>query len=81
MPFLVMVVFWLTIIFTSFGLFSPRNATVIAVFLVCSLSAAGSLYLILELDNPSKGLIKVSSAPLHKALAHLGQVDPKPLLR
>lgn len=73
MPFLVMLVFWLTIIFASIGLFSPRNATVIAVLLVCALSAAGSLFLVLELDTPYEGLIKVSSAPLRNALAHLGQ--------
>ena len=72
MPFLVMLVFWLTVIFTSFGLFSPRNATVIAVLLICALSAAGSLFLVLELDTPYAGLMKVSSAPLHNALAHLG---------
>ena len=68
MPFLVMLVFWLTVIFTSFGLFPPRNATVITVLLVCALSAAGSLFLILELDTPYEGLIKVSSAPLAKTL-------------
>ena len=73
MPFLVMLVFWLTVIFTSFGLFSPRNATVITVLLVCALSAAGSLFLIMELDAPYEGLIKISSAPLRNALAHLGQ--------
>ena len=73
MPFFVMLVFWLTVIFASFGLFSPRNATVIVVLLICALSAAGSLFLILELDTPYEGLIKVSSAPLRNALAHLGQ--------
>jgi hypothetical protein len=73
MPFFVLMVFWLTIIFTSFGLFSPRNATVITVLLICALSAAGSLFLIIELDTPYQGLIKVSSAPLRNALAHLGQ--------
>jgi hypothetical protein len=72
-PFLMMLVFWLTFIFASFGLFSPRNATVITVLLVCALSAAGSLFLIMELDTPYAGLIKVSSAPLRNALAHLGQ--------
>jgi hypothetical protein len=72
-PFFVILVFWLTFIFASFGLFSPRNATVIIVLLVCALSAAGSLFLILELDTPFEGLIKVSSAPLYNALAHLGQ--------
>ena len=73
MPFFVLMVFWLTIIFTSFGLFSPRNATVITVLLICALSAAGSLFLIIELDTPYQGLIKVSSVPLRNALAHLGQ--------
>jgi len=73
MPFFVMLVFWLTIIFASFGLFSPRNATVITVLLICALSAAGSLFLILELDTPYQGLIKVSSSPLRIALTHLGR--------
>jgi hypothetical protein len=73
MPFFLMLVFWLTVIFASFGLFSPRNATVIAVLLICALSAAGALFLIMELDTPYEGLIKVSSAPLVNALAHLGQ--------
>jgi hypothetical protein len=73
MPFLAMLVFWLTFIFAAFGLFSPRNATVIAVLLICALSAAGSIFLILELDTPYEGLLKVSSAPLRSALAHLGQ--------
>jgi hypothetical protein len=72
MAFLVMLVFWLTVIFFSFGLFSPRNATVIAVLLVCTLSVTGSLFLILELDRPYEGLIKVSSASLRMALVQLG---------
>jgi len=73
MPFFVMLVSWLVIIFFSFGLLSPRNATVIFVLLFCALSAAGSLYLIQELDRPYGGLITISSAPLRNALAHLGQ--------
>ena len=73
MPFFVMLVLWLIVIFTCFGLFSPTNGTVIIVLLVCALSAAGSLFLILELDTPYQGLIKVSSAPLTTALAHLGK--------
>jgi hypothetical protein len=72
-PFLAILVFWLTIIFASFGLFSPRNATVITVMLICALSAAGALFLIMELDVPYRGLIKVSSAPLRDALTQLGQ--------
>lgn len=73
LPFLVVIVFWLTIIFASFGLFAPRNGTVIAVLFLCAFSVAGSIFLILELDQPFEGLIRISSAPLRYALAHLGQ--------
>lgn len=66
-------VFWITIIFFSFGLFAPHNGTVIATLLVCALSVSGAIFLILELDHPFKGLIQLSSAPLRNALAHLGQ--------
>src|SRR5271166_3999820 len=41
-PFLVVLVFWLCIIFASFGLFAPRNATVITVLCVCALSVSGA---------------------------------------
>ena len=73
MPFLVIMVSWLVIIFFSFGLLSPRNATVMVVLLVCALSAAASLFLIQELDRPFGGLINVSSAPFRDALANLGK--------
>ena len=76
MPFLVMLVFWLTFIFASFGLVSPRNATVIIVLLICALSAAGSLFLIMELDTPYAGLIKVSSAPLQQRPGASQSVNP-----
>ena len=70
--FLVVVVLWLTIIFGSFGLFAPRNATVIAVLFLCALSVAGSIFLILELDQPFEGVIRISSAPIRYALTQLG---------
>ncbi len=73
MPFFVILVAWQVIICFCLGLFSPRNATIIVVLLLCALSAAGSLYLIQELDRPFGGLIKISSAPLGNALTYLGQ--------
>jgi Protein of unknown function (DUF4239) len=73
LPFLVVLVFWLTIIFASFGLFAPGNATVTTAFLVCALSVSGAIFLILELDRSFEGMIQVSSAPLRQALARLGQ--------
>jgi hypothetical protein len=72
LPFLVVMVFWLTVIFASFGLFAPKNVTVIVVFLVCTLSVAGALFLILELDRSFEGMMQVSSTPLRQALADLG---------
>jgi hypothetical protein len=72
-PFFVIVTFWLTVIFISFGLYAPRNTTVIAVLMVCALSVAASVFLIMELDKPFDGILQVSSAPLRSALAHLGQ--------
>jgi hypothetical protein len=72
-PFLVVLVFWLCIIFASFGLYAPANLTVLTTLGVCALSVAGAIFLILELALPFAGVIRVSSAPLSNALAHLGQ--------
>jgi Protein of unknown function (DUF4239) len=73
LPFLVVLVFWLTILFASFSLFAPPNATVTITLLVCALSVSGAIFLILELDRPFDGLIQISSAPLRSALAQLGK--------
>ena len=67
-PFLVVVVFWLAVIFTSFGLFAPANGTTLVTLTLCSLSVAGALFLILELDRPFDGMIQVPSTPLRNAL-------------
>jgi hypothetical protein len=70
---LLVLVFWLTIIFATFGLFAPRNATVIAMLFVCALSVSGAIFLILELDQPFEGLMQISSAPMRDALSRLGE--------
>jgi len=73
MPFLVVLVLWLAIIFAGFGLVSANNATVVATFVLCALSVSGSIFLIEELNSPLQGLMKISSAPLRNALSHLGE--------
>ncbi len=73
MPFLVLLVFWVTIIFLSFGLFAPANATVIGTLFLCALSVSGAIFMILELDRPFGGLIQVSDAPLRNSIVHLGK--------
>ncbi len=72
-PFLAVLLFWLTITFASFGLFAPRNATVIAVLFVCTLSVASAIFLIPETDGPFEGLIKISPDPLRYACSRLNQ--------
>jgi hypothetical protein len=71
--FLNVVIFWLMATFVSFGLYAPRNATVLSVLLVAALSVAAAVFLIVELDGPFDGLIKVSGEPLRFALENLGR--------
>ena len=73
MPFLAVLVFWLAVLFASFGLFARPNATIVATLLVCALSVSGAIFLILEMDRPFTGMIQISSAPLRNALAHMDQ--------
>ena len=73
MPFLLVLVFWITVIFVSFGLFAPPNGTVVSVLLICALSIAASIVLVVQLGRPFEGILKISSAPLRYTLSHLGQ--------
>ena len=73
LPFLIILLFWLTMLFASFGLFSPRNATVITVLFVCACSVSAAIFLVLEMNRPLTGIIRVSDAPLLKALELLGR--------
>ncbi|WP_213741613.1 DUF4239 domain-containing protein [Bradyrhizobium sp. dw_411] len=70
-PFLIILVFWLSAIFVSFTLFAKANPVVMASLLVCAVSFAGAIFLVLELDNPFTGLMGISSATLRDALAPL----------
>jgi hypothetical protein len=72
-PFLVLLIFWLAIVFASFGLFAPANPTAIIVLFLCSLAVAGGIYLIEELDNPHSGLIQVPVDTMRKALVEITQ--------
>jgi len=72
-PFLVVLLFWLSMLHLSFGLLAPRNATVITVLLISALSVSGAIFIILEMSHPLQGMVKVSSAPLRKAVENLGQ--------
>jgi len=72
-PMVVIMVFWLTIVFVSWGLLAPRNPTVVATLFAAALSVSGAIFLILEMYNPYRGIIQISDGPLQSALALLGQ--------
>lgn len=65
--FLVILAFWLTITFASFGLFAPRNGTVKVMFALSALSVASAVFIVLEMDRPLEGLIKLPPDALRAA--------------
>jgi hypothetical protein len=67
-PVLIVVLFWLCLLFMSFGLFSPRNATVTVVLFLCVIAVAGAVQTILDLSRPFEGVVRVSDKPLRHAL-------------
>ena len=70
-PFLLVLVSWLAILFASFSLFADNNATTIVALGIFALSASASIFLILELSQPFTGLMMISSEPLRHALTPL----------
>jgi hypothetical protein len=72
-PFLFVLMSWATILFFGFGFTTRFNATVGAALFVGSLSIAGAIFLILQLNQPYGGWLQVSSAPLREVLAQMGR--------
>ena len=72
LPFYLVLVFWLVVIFGCFGFMTPHhNSFVLGIIALAATSVSSAMYVILEMDTPLGGLIAISSAPLHDALAHL----------
>lgn len=72
-PLLVMLGVWQAVLFAGFGMLAPRNAVALVVLAVCMLSVAGALFLVMELDRPFDGIVRVSDAPLRLVMSHLGE--------
>ncbi|MDX2166038.1 MAG: hypothetical protein SF182_03215 [Deltaproteobacteria bacterium] len=72
-PLLVILVFWLTLLFVSFGLFAPPNTTAVTVLLVGACAVSAAIFLVIEMSQPIEGFITISSAPMRNALQHLNQ--------
>ena len=72
LPFLTVLLFWLAFIFMSFGLLTPQLARPDRTGHI-HLSAGSAMFLILEMDSPFSGVIRVSADPLHSAIARLNR--------
>src|SRR5262249_44363694 len=66
---LVLLVFWLVLLFGSYGLFAPRNTTTIVVLFLSAVAASGTILLIVDLERPYRGVIHLSAGPLQHAIA------------
>jgi hypothetical protein len=66
--FVALLVFWLTLLFASFGLFAPRNVTSAVTLILCAVAVAGAIGMILELERGFGGLVHISSQPMRQAV-------------
>lgn len=67
-PMLIVLVLWLAIIFMGFSTLAPPNVTAIFALIVSAVAVSGAIFLILELDQPFGGVIRISSEPMVNAL-------------
>ncbi len=70
-PLIILIIFLLNIIFANFGFRAPHNAVVMATFLLAALLISATLFLIVEMDTPTSGMIEVSNASFQRALVQL----------
>jgi hypothetical protein len=72
-PLLMVVACWMTLNIAGWNLFAPHNRMVVLVNLVSSLSVASAIFLILEMDQPFNGVIRISDAPMRAAYQTLAE--------
>jgi hypothetical protein len=70
-PLVVLLSFWFAVIALGLNLFAPRNPVIWVMNGVCALSVAGAIFLILEMERPYGGVIRLSDAPLRAALSEM----------
>jgi hypothetical protein len=70
-PFYWVLVFWLVVLFASFGLRAPPNSMSVTVIGLCALSVTAAVFVILDMDQPYEGLFGIPSASMRNALADM----------
>jgi hypothetical protein len=72
-PLLIALVSWLVVIFLGFSLVVPANATSTLALIAGAFSVACAMFLILELDHPFAGVLRIPSDPMINTLDHLAK--------
>jgi hypothetical protein len=72
-PMLIILVSWLVVIFFGFSAVAPPNATTALALVASAFSVACAIFLILELDQPFDGLIRITNAPMLNVLSRLAK--------
>ena len=67
-PFFIVLVFWLVVIFASFSLFAEPGPIVVASTLLFAISVSSALFLIVDLSHPFDGLMQISNHHLQMVL-------------
>jgi hypothetical protein len=70
---LVLLVFWIASIFFSLAIYAPQNSTLIAVFALFAILVSIAFFLIIDLNMPFEGVLRIPSTPLTEALNHIGK--------
>ena len=70
-PFYRILVFWLMVIFASFGLIAPRHNLSVISIILCAVSLSTAIFVIVDLSRPYDGLFSVSSATMRTALGSM----------
>jgi len=70
-PLLIALVIWLVVIFLGFSLLAPANATNTLALMAGAFSVACAVFIILDLDHPFAGVVRIPSEPMIRTLDHL----------
>ncbi|UPG90377.1 hypothetical protein L2Y96_01000 [Luteibacter aegosomaticola] len=73
LPLLAVVTAWIVLIFIGMGIFAMHNPSVRIVLFCAALAFSGSIFLVMELEAPYTGLLRVSGVPLQQAAEELGK--------
>jgi tryptophan-rich sensory protein len=71
--FVVIVVFWFSVLFAVFTMLAPGNATATTFMIFCTVAVAGGVFLVQDMSQPFDGLIHISREPMETALGMLGR--------